>query len=59
MGRQLVERYARDRAPMVEHLEVMKFICKDFWTEVFSKSIDNLRTNHRCAGGGGRNHHHL
>ena len=25
----------------------MKFICKDFWTSVFRKQIDNLRTNHQ------------
>lgn len=25
----------------------MKFICKEFWAEVFRKSVDNLRTNHR------------
>lgn len=25
----------------------MKFICKDFWTTVFKKQIDNLRTNHQ------------
>ncbi len=36
-------------------LDVMKFICKEFWAEVFRKSVDNLRTNHRwgplhCSG---------
>jgi hypothetical protein len=25
----------------------MKFVCKDFWTVVFRKQIDNLRTNHQ------------
>lgn len=29
----------------------MKFVCKDFWAEVFRKNIDNLRTNKRCVGG--------
>jgi hypothetical protein len=28
-------------------LEAVKFICKEFWTEVFSKQIDKLQTNHR------------
>lgn len=27
----------------------MKFICKDFWTCVFKKQIDNLRTNHQVT----------
>ena len=25
----------------------MKYICKDFWTAVYKKQIDNLRTNHQ------------
>jgi trafficking protein particle complex subunit 6 len=28
-------------------LEVMKFICKEFWMEIFSKQIDKLQTNHK------------
>jgi hypothetical protein len=28
-------------------LEVIKFICKEFWVEVFKKHIDKLQTNHR------------
>ena len=27
----------------------MKFICKDFWTCLFKKQIDNLRTNHQVS----------
>ena len=44
-----MERYTRDKAPMPEVLDVMKFVCKELWVEVFGKSIDNLRTNHRRA----------
>ena len=36
---------------MTEQLDVMKWLCKDFWGEVFRKGIDNLRTNHRREGG--------
>lgn len=25
----------------------MKFVCKEFWSSVFKKQIDNLRTNHQ------------
>lgn len=28
-----------------EELDVMKFICREFWTSIFHKQIDNLRTN--------------
>ena len=32
-----------DTAP----LDIVKFICKDFWEAVFHKKIDKLQTNHR------------
>lgn len=29
---------------------MIKFVCKDLWTLVFRKQVDNLKTNHRvCA----------
>jgi hypothetical protein len=28
-------------------LEAMKFICKEFWMEIFSKQVDKLQTNHK------------
>ncbi len=28
-------------------LDIVKFICKEFWTFVFRKKIDKLQTNHR------------
>ncbi|KAK2631653.1 hypothetical protein EUGRSUZ_L02626 [Eucalyptus grandis] len=36
-----------ERPRFSDHLEAIKFICKDFWSEVFKKQIDNLKTNHR------------
>ncbi|GAA5909488.1 hypothetical protein JCM8208_006541 [Rhodotorula glutinis] len=30
-----------------ETLEVVKFVCKDVWTALYDKQVDNLRTNHR------------
>lgn len=47
VGHQLSERYTMDRPRFSDHLEAIKFICKDFWTEIFKKQIDNLKTNHR------------
>lgn len=31
----------------VNHLDTIKYLCKEFWTAVFRKQIDNLKTNHR------------
>lgn len=28
-------------------LEIMKFICRDVWSALYGKQVDNLRTNHR------------
>ena len=47
LGKVFAERLSRDRAPMGTHLEIMKWICKEFWNAIFLKGIDNLRTNHK------------
>ena len=30
----------------MDTLDVVKFICKEFWTAAFRKQVDNLKTNH-------------
>jgi hypothetical protein len=30
-------------------LDVIKFLCKDIWTVVWKKQVDNLKTNHRVS----------
>ncbi|KAI9147939.1 Trafficking protein particle complex subunit 6b [Paramyrothecium foliicola] len=47
VGQGLVERFSRDRPRFNDTLDVIKFICKDLWSLVFGKNIDNLKTNHR------------
>lgn len=44
-------RYTMDRPRFTDNLEAIKFICKDFWSELFKKQIDNLKTNHRVGTG--------
>ncbi|XP_055373806.1 trafficking protein particle complex subunit 6b [Condylostylus longicornis] len=44
-GFRLIERLTRE-VPRFDELEAMKFICTDFWTVIYKKQIDNLRTNH-------------
>ncbi|CAJ0939354.1 unnamed protein product, partial [Mesorhabditis belari] len=43
----LAERLCRDLPRISTELEIMKFICKEFWISVFGKQVDNLRTNHQ------------
>ncbi|XP_076597147.1 trafficking protein particle complex subunit 6b isoform X2 [Chaetodon auriga] len=47
VGQGLIERLTKDTSRFKDELDIMKFICKDFWTCVFKKQIDNLRTNHQ------------
>ncbi|KAL3985063.1 Transport protein particle (TRAPP) component family protein [Acanthocheilonema viteae] len=47
VGFVLVEKIAKDLPRMVTELERMKFLCKEFWTTIFSRQVDNLRTNHQ------------
>lgn len=49
VGQGLVERFSRDRARFGDTLDVIKFVCKDLWTLVFRKQVDNLKTNHRVG----------
>jgi trafficking protein particle complex subunit 6 len=49
-------RFSRDRPRFTDTMDVIKFLCKDLWTILFRKQIDNLKTNHRvystCEDGG-------
>ncbi len=49
VGVRLGERLSRDKPRFNENLDIIKFICKEFWTEAFKKQIDNLKTNHRVC----------
>lgn len=38
-------RITRDRERLLETLDVMKWLCREFWPEVFRKSVDKLQMN--------------
>lgn len=46
-GYRLIEKLTRESPKFKDELDLMKFVCKDFWMSVFRKQIDNLRTNHQ------------
>jgi hypothetical protein len=46
-GFKYVEKMTKDWTRFKDELDIMKFICKEFWTSIFRKQIDNLRTNHQ------------
>ncbi|CAB4036854.1 Hypothetical predicted protein [Paramuricea clavata] len=47
IGQRLAERFTKETARFKDDLDVMKYICKEFWTALYKKQIDNLRTNHQ------------
>lgn len=49
VGYSLVEKLSKDLPRFTTELEMMKFICKEFWTKAFGKQVDNLRTNHQVC----------
>lgn len=46
-GYRIVERLTKDWPRFKDELDTLKFICKDFWSAVYKKQVDNLRTNHQ------------
>jgi hypothetical protein len=40
-------RFSRTTPRPTDPLSTIKFLCKDLWTLLFRKQIDNLKTNHR------------
>lgn len=36
----------RERRRFEEELDVIKFICTDFWSSIYKKQMDTLRTNY-------------
>ncbi|XP_054258759.1 trafficking protein particle complex subunit 6b [Macrosteles quadrilineatus] len=46
-GYRMIERLTKDWPRFKDELDTVKFICTDFWSSVYKKQIDNLRTNHQ------------
>lgn len=49
VGRRLVEKYTLDLPLFTRPLDIIKYICKDFWLTVFGHQIDKLQTNHKVC----------
>ncbi|KAJ3187080.1 Trafficking protein particle complex subunit 33 [Gaertneriomyces sp. JEL0708] len=47
VGMAMIERLTKERPRFLDQLDVVKFICKEYWISLFKKQIDNLKTNHR------------
>ena len=47
VGQSLIEKFTKDSPRFKEELDIMKYICKDFFVLFYNKQVDNLRTNHQ------------
>ncbi|XP_065200384.1 trafficking protein particle complex subunit 6b-like [Planococcus citri] len=46
-GYRIVERLTKDWPRFKEELDMLKFLCTDFWSSIYKRQVDNLRTNHQ------------
>ncbi|VDO95633.1 unnamed protein product [Soboliphyme baturini] len=47
VGMALCESLLREHQRLMSEVEVMKFICKEFWETIFLKQVDSLKTDHQ------------
>ncbi|KAH7642961.1 trafficking protein particle complex subunit Trs33 [Dermatophagoides farinae] len=47
VGFRFIKKYTREWNRFKDELEIIKFICKEFWSAIFGKQADTLRTNHQ------------
>jgi len=49
IGRRFAERLSRDRTERLslEMLDIVKYVCRELWTEFFRKPVDKLQTNNK------------
>uniref|UniRef100_A0A915I6W8 Trafficking protein particle complex subunit 6B n=1 Tax=Romanomermis culicivorax TaxID=13658 RepID=A0A915I6W8_ROMCU len=47
VGYALAERLSKDVPRLCSELDTVKFVCKEFWSAVFRRQVDNLKTNHQ------------
>ncbi|CAD6224552.1 GSCOCG00011790001-RA-CDS [Cotesia congregata] len=46
VGYRIIERLTREWVRFKDELDMIKFICTDYWSSLYHKQIDNLKTNH-------------
>ncbi|KRX87062.1 N-terminal kinase-like protein [Trichinella pseudospiralis] len=47
VGLALAEFLSMDMLPLRAEIDVVKFLCKEFWCGIFGKQVNSLRTNHQ------------
>lgn len=47
VGQRLADRLTIGHRLFTDQLDILKYICKEYWMSLFQKQIDNLKTNHK------------
>jgi len=47
VGQKLAERYCVERTPFLERIDIIKFLCREIWINIFGKQVDSLKTNRK------------
>lgn len=47
VGQKLADKLVEGHRLFSDQLDVLKYICKEYWMTLFQKQIDNLKTNHK------------
>ena len=49
VGATMAEQMTRDIPRFKNELDVLVFVCKQFWQQAWHKPVDNLKTNHQVS----------
>lgn len=44
-----IHRFGRGQTRLHDNLDIIKFICKEVWMEMFNKHVDKLETDHKVG----------
>lgn len=47
VGQRLIDRLVLGHRLFTDQLDILKYICKEYWMTLYQKQIDNLKTNHK------------
>ncbi|CAH8834472.1 unnamed protein product [Trichobilharzia szidati] len=47
VSQKLIEKATKDHARFVNELDIVKYICTEFWSSVYHKQVDTLKTNYQ------------
>ncbi|CAL8082419.1 unnamed protein product [Calicophoron daubneyi] len=47
VSQRLIERLTKDHPRFLTELDVVKYVCTEFWSSVFHKQVDTLKTNYQ------------